>query len=126
MQPGEVMEAGTPGPLALVVDCPSVDYLPALCTDPTLRRVQQTGAVLAHRSCQSSRQRLCWFATQGRHSSIVVRQRMIRIILRPLLQMSPRAPNRHVDSFLWGMPVQVSAALLSYMSASFDRDPPPA
>ena len=47
VQPGEVMEAGTPGPLALVVDCPSVDYLPALCTDPTLRRVQQSGAVLA-------------------------------------------------------------------------------
>ncbi len=45
MQPAEVMEAGTPGPLALVVDCPSVDYLPALCTDPTLRRVQQSGAL---------------------------------------------------------------------------------
>ncbi len=30
--------------MALVVDCPSEDYLPALCGDPVLRQLQETGA----------------------------------------------------------------------------------
>ena len=38
------MESGTPGPLTLVVDCPSEDYLLALCGDPVLRQLQETGA----------------------------------------------------------------------------------
>lgn len=44
VEPGEVMEPATPGPLALVVDCPSPSYLPALLRDATLRRCQEIGA----------------------------------------------------------------------------------
>lgn len=46
VQPAEVMEPATPGPLALVLDCPSASYLPALLRDATLRRCQAIGPFL--------------------------------------------------------------------------------
>ena len=52
------MEAGSPGPLALVVDCPSEDYLPALRSDPVLRRLQEIGVAAASKTQQPRRRAL--------------------------------------------------------------------
>ena len=43
--PADVMEAASPGPVALIMDCPSPSYLPALLADATLRRCQEIGAL---------------------------------------------------------------------------------
>ena len=70
VQPAEVMESATPGPLALVLDCPSPSYLPALLRDATLRRCQEIGPFVGYRVwayslalvvniCQLATHRLC-------------------------------------------------------------------
>lgn len=40
----QVMEEGTPGPVALIIDCPDQDYVPSLTSAPQLRNLTEASS----------------------------------------------------------------------------------
>ena len=53
IQPEQVMEANQPGPLFMIIECPTVDYIPSLVTNKQLNQLWEenshvTPAVIVH------------------------------------------------------------------------------